>query len=263
MDNVVYRVHRVGVGHTVEGGTAIGGTGAAVHRGGVRSIPGLVEGVVVPQGKVVLVIDVPVEAGENLHIALVCREIGPGTGFVAVFVLKEFGNLLEILEGGAGDVCVSIAYAVCGTSPPVCDGRDLGVLEVCEEEEFVLHDRSAEGEAVGGVAVLVAGTGDSLALYGVTAHILVAVVDVGAALEGVSTGLGDGVHATSDEVGLTYVIRRNHNLELLDGVDGDRAASARKVGGKTEVVVEVSAVHGEVCGTSVSSGEAHSVSAVR
>ncbi len=74
---------------------------------------------------------------------------------------------------------------------------------------------------------------------------------IGGSLEGVGSGLRDGVDTSSDEVGLAHVKRRNDNLNLLDGIDGDRAAAAREAGRKAEVVVEIGSVDSEVGGTSV------------
>ena len=88
-------------------------------------------------------------------------------------------------------------------------------------------------------------------------------INVGGSLEGVCTGLGDGVHTTADEVGLTYMVRGNQDLEFLDCVKGDRISSTWKTIVETEVVVEVRTVDSEVGGTSVSSCEAHSISTVR
>ena len=88
-------------------------------------------------------------------------------------------------------------------------------------------------------------------------------IDIGAAPEGVRTGLGDGVHATADEVGLADIVGGDHDLKFFDGVDGDRVATARQVGAQTEVVVEVGTVHGEVGHTAVGTGEAHAIAAIR
>ena len=88
-------------------------------------------------------------------------------------------------------------------------------------------------------------------------------VNVGGSLEGVGTGLGDGVHTATDEVGLTYIKRRNHNLHFLNRIDGDRRTTSRKLLCKTKVIVEVRTVNGEVGRTSVRSGECHSVSTIR
>ncbi len=173
------------------------------------------------------------------------------------------GDTLQVGVGGTGNEVIGIGHAVGGALPAVYDGGNLGHFGIDEEEEFVLHDGAAEGETVGGAAVLVAGAGDLLSVHGVTLHVLVLVVDVGGTLEGVGTGLGDGVHAAADEVGLANVVGADHNLQFLDGVDGDGVAAAGQVGGQTEVVVEVGAVNGEVGGTAVGTGEAHAVAAVR
>ena len=84
-------------------------------------------------------------------------------------------------------------------------------------------------------------------------HELVVVIDIGRSLDGVGTGLGDGVDTTADEVGLADIIRSDDDLHFLDGIDGDRASATRKVVGKTEVVVEVGTIDGEVGVTSVAS----------
>ena len=261
--DILLRVHRVGEGHRILGHTGAGHTGATVHRGGVGSAPTVVERVVVAEGELVPVVNVPVDAGEELEVVLVGREVGPGTGVVAVLGLREVGHALEVVEPGAGDVLVRIGLAVGAALPAVGDGRDLDVFGVDEEEELVLDDRAAKGEAIGRVAVDGAGAGDLLTVHGVTVQVLVAVVDVGRAAEGVGTGLGDGVDAAADEVGLTDIVRGDHHLHLLDGVDGDRVAATGQAVVQTEVVVEVGTVHGEVGRTAVSTGEGHPVAAVR
>ena len=211
----------------------------------------------------VLVGDVPVQTGQDLVVALVGREVRPGTGIVAVLVLHKIGNPFKIGEFGAGNVIVSIGNAIGGTSPTVDHGRFFDHFTTYEEEELVLHDGAAKSDTVGSGAILGTGTGNLLTVYGVTLHVLILMIDVGRTLEGVGTGLGDGVHATADEVGLAHIVRGNHNLEFLDGVDGDGVAAAREVGGQTEVVVEVCTVNGKVGKAAVGTGEAHAVTAVR
>ena len=136
------------------------------------------------------------------------------------------------------------------------------VLEVDEEEQLVLDDRAAQGHTVGGGAVFVA-RAELQAVDRVAAHHLVAVIDVGAALERVGTGLGDGVDATADEVGLADIVRGDHDLHFLDGIQGDGVAAAGEVAGKAEVIVEVGTVDGEVRRTVVGTHEGHAVAAVR
>ena len=88
-------------------------------------------------------------------------------------------------------------------------------------------------------------------------------IDVGGTLEGVRTRLCDSVHTTTDEVGLTDIVRRDDHLHFLNGIDRDWVATTRKVRRQTEVVVEVGTVDREVGGTSVSTGEAHAVTSIR
>ena len=83
------------------------------------------------------------------------------------------------------------------------------------------------------------------------------IVSVNGALEGVGTGLGDGVDTTAHEVGLTDIVRSNNQLDFLDSIQGDGGATAGEVGGKAEVVVQVGTVHGEVGATAIGTGEAH------
>ena len=167
----------------------------------------------------VFVIDVPVETCQSLGVSFLGREIIIRSYIIPISIFYIFGHLLHVGDSSAGNVPVRIHHAVGRRTPGSDLGRSCGFLEVYEEEEFVLDDRAAESETVSGVAVAVAGCSDCLAGNHVTAHVLVAVVDVGASFEGVGTRLCDGVDCTSDEVGLANVIRRNHDLHLFDGID--------------------------------------------
>ena len=122
----------------------------------------------------------------------------------------------------------------------------------------VLHDGAAESEAVDGLA-FVGASAEVLTVDAVAAEVLVGIIYVGRAFEVVRTRLRDGVHATADEVGLTHVERSHNHLHFLDSVHRDGVAAAGKRFGKTEVVVEVGSVDGEVGRASVAAGEAHAV----
>ena len=87
--------------------------------------------------------------------------------------------------------------------------------------------------------------------------------DVSTATELVGTALGNGIHATTNEVGLTNVIGRNYHLQLLDSLDTDGVTTTRKFIAQTEVIVEVGTINGEVGGTAVGTGKAHTITAVR
>ena len=260
---VLHGVHGVGEGHGVVRHTGVAHTGTAVHGGSVRGAPVLVLRVVVTQGQVMVVGDVPVQTGQDLDIVLVGGEIRVGAGVVTVSISHIVLYRLEVCQLGTGQVFVGITHTILGAFPTVHHRRNLDILEVHEEEEFVLDDGTAEGHTVRGAAVLVAGTGDLLTVYGVTLHVLVLMIHISGTLEGVGTGLGDGVHAAADEVGLADIVGADYHLHFLDGVDGDGVAATREVGVKTEVVVEVGTVHGEVGGTAVGAGEAHAVTTVR
>ena len=93
----------------------------------------------------------------------------------------------------------------------------------------------------------------------VTAQVLVTVVDVGRALEGVGTRLGDGVDTTTDEVGLTHIEGCNNHLYFLDGIKRDGVTTTRQLITQTEVIVEVGTVDGEVCRTTVTTSKAHAI----
>ena len=168
-------------------------------------------------------------------------------------------HALQVSERGARDVLVGNSDTVLRGTPHVDDSGLLGHLTVYEEEQFVLDDRAADGGTVGGHLEFLAGLTDLGALYGVTAHVLVAVEDVGTATELVGTALGHSVHTTTDEVGLTNIVGRNNDLHLLDSLDTDGVATTRQVVAKTEVVVEVGTVNGEVGSTAIGTGETHTV----
>ena len=88
-------------------------------------------------------------------------------------------------------------------------------------------------------------------------------IDISGSLEGVGTGLCDSVDTTTDEVGLAHVVRGNHDLKFLNGVNRDRIATTGKSGAKAEVVIEVRSVNSEVGGTSVHTGEGSTITTVR
>ena len=207
--------------------------------------------------------DVPVQAGQEFLVVLIGREGSPGAGVITVFVLHIVGHRLEVGIGGAGNVIVRIRNAILRASPAGNHGRGLGKLRIHEEEKLVLDDGAAQGKPVSRIAVLVPGAGNLVSVNGVAPHVFVAMEDIGRPLEGVGSGLGNGVHTAADEVGLTDIVGRNHHLHFLNGVDGNGASATNKAIGETEVVVEIGAVHREVGRTGVRTGEGHAVSAVR
>ena len=164
-----------------------------------------------------LLADVPVDTAEELDVALVFVVVVVCTGIVAVVRLQEVAHGFGLGLADAGNHAVFIGDAVLGGTPAVDFGRIRDVLGVHEEEQLVLDDGPAEGESVGGLTVLA--PFEVHAVDTATVEVLVLMVDVSGTLEGVGTGLGNGVHATADEVALADIVRGNHNLNLLDCID--------------------------------------------
>ena len=94
VDQVVHGIERVREGHGVLGQTSHGGTLTAVRRRSVGVVALLGDGVVVAQGQLVLVADVPVDAGQGLHIHLVAAEVAVGTRIIAILVHDIILDLL-------------------------------------------------------------------------------------------------------------------------------------------------------------------------
>ena len=240
----------------------MGHTRAVIHGVTVRVGPLLVESVVVTEGKMVIVVDVPVYAGEELGIGLVARIIGIRTSIITILLFHEIGHFLHIRHSGAGDILVRIRHAV-GGRPPAVDYTRIGItFGVDEEEEFVLDDGTSQCNTIGHVFI-----GERIAkiltVNHVSVEIFIFIETVDGSLEGVGTRLGDSVDTAAHEISLPYIEGGNHNLDFLDGVDGNRGAAAGEVGRKAEVVVEVGTVNREVGGTTIGTCEAHSVTCIR
>ena len=210
-----------------------------------------------------LVGDVPVQACQQLVVILVGGEVRPRAGVVAVLVLDVLRDGSHIGQRRTRQIVVGIVGAVLRGAPAVDNRRCLHHFAVDEEEELVLQDRTAECEAVGCLRVLGTCAGDGLTVDSIATQVLVLVIDVGTALEGVGTRLRDSVDATTDEVCLTNVEGRDDHLHLLDGFKRDGVTTAGELLAQTEVVVEVSTIDSEVSRTSVTTGEGHAVTAIR
>ena len=132
-----------------------------------------------------------------------------------------------------------------------------------EEEQFVLHDWTTEGCTPSSGLVFVARAWNLHTVNSIATHVFVAVIHVNTTLHSVGTTLGNGVHTTTDEVRLTNVEWRNHNLHFFDSFERDRVATTRKLVSQTEVVVKVRTVNSEVCHTAVATSDAHTIASVR
>jgi hypothetical protein len=98
---------------------------------------------------VVLLADVPVQAGKELQVALVLVVVVVGTRIVAVVVDEEALHLLGLGLLDAGDHAGLILDAVLGRTPLDDLGRARGALGIDKEEELVLDDRAARVKPVG------------------------------------------------------------------------------------------------------------------
>ena len=201
--------------------------------------------------------DVPVNAGQQLGVLLVGREIGVGACIIAVFVLQMVVHLLHVRLQCTGHHTFRI-FAVLARAILYNFSRSLLFFVVHKEEQLVLDDGTTQRKAVGSLG-LIGTCSQVLAVDAVTTHVLVAVIGIGSTSECVRTALGDGIDATANEVRLAHVEGSHHYLHLFDGIHGDGVAATGKVGTKSEVIVEVGTVDGEVRGTSVTAGKAHAV----
>ena len=204
-----------------------------------------------------LVSDIPVQTGQEAGVRFIAGEVGDRTRIVVILLHQVVLDTLHVGNSGARYVAAGfLSVGACAVGSHFA-GMCL-MLEIDEEEEFVPDDRAAEGETIDGAAV-VGLDAEFLAVDAVAAEVLVSMVDVGRTLEVVRTGFCDGVDTAADEVGLTDVEGRHHNLHLVNCIERDRIAAAGKAGGESEVVVEVRAVDGEVGAAAVGTGEAHAV----
>ena len=135
----------------------------------------------------VFVGDVPIQTSHQFVVALISRETGPATCIVTILAGHVLRNSLQVFVGRTRNVVIRIRYTILRTSPTVNHCRNLNHFTVNEEEQLVLDDRTTQSETIGCGLTLLTGTVNLLTLHGITLHILVLVIDVGATLEGVRT----------------------------------------------------------------------------
>ncbi len=126
-------------------------------------------------GKMMVVGDVPVNTTQDLQVVLIGTPIAIATRVVAVFLLQESAQSVQVALLGTRNVFVCIHLAVVRWSPAVGNSRNERVLGVGEEEQLVLDNRSTEGKSVSGVAVCAAlskvGVGHT-----VSVHVLIIII---------------------------------------------------------------------------------------
>ncbi len=228
---------------------------ALVERGvveGVRAVRGRVAvercaAVVVTEHHLVIVVDVPVEACQNVRrpsLGGVLAEIGR---IVTRQSLVLFADLRELLLSGEAFDVVRIVNRR--------GGLVLVVLAAYEEEQLVLYDGTAEGHAIG-----LGGLLGILLAFGAFAHqVVVFIIGIGRTAERVVTRLGHRVDTAARETALANVVRGDYHLNLLDGLHRDgvgaRLAAVGSRSGEAEHVVRHGAVDLERVVTVVGSRE--------
>ena len=94
--HVVHGIHRVGERHRRLRHTCVSHTRATVHRRGIGRTPVAVLRIVVAQGEMMPVGDIPVQTGQDLVVALVCREAGIAAGVIAILAGYIVRNSLKV-----------------------------------------------------------------------------------------------------------------------------------------------------------------------
>ena len=177
----------------------------------------------------VLVGDVPVQANQEFLVAVLSRETGERTRIVPILLANEIAYTLHIFNSSTAQILVRIGRMLIVAGTPTVDHRG-GLLHfaVDEEEELILDYGTAKGQAIDGVLILLAGTGNLLTVDSIALHVLILMIDVCRTFEGVRTRLRNGVHATTDEVGLAHVEGRDDHLHFLDSIDRDGVTTTRQ-----------------------------------
>ena len=146
---------------------------------------------------------------------------------------------------GSNRRIIRVAQALVATG-----ARAFEFLVIQEEEETVLEDRATESDAIRLALQLGRDVGagehvftNVLALEFLAEEFVAAEVVVNRTLVGVGAALGDGVDARTGEAGLTDVVGRNLNGELLDRVEREGIEEGSETGGvEAELVVDAGTV---------------------
>ena len=219
-----------------------GGTGAPLVVVGVA--------VLVAQSQLVVVVDVPVDAGQQvegiaLHVAAAIALLDARKLVVLVGNLLDSG-FAQVVARHAGIEAGGIALVV--------------VFQVEEEEELVLGNGTTDVTTDGG-SVLLCELILDVTTSGIVAavEVLVVVISVESGVEVVGTLLGDSVDTTAGETTLAHVEGSDHHLNLLDSVHRDGVgASLSAIGARssqTEHVVTHSTINLETVVAVVAAGK--------
>ena len=243
-------------------GLAVGGGEARVAEAGGGSggcVDILAVHHIVTYVELVVLVDVPVHAGENLKGRLLSVVSKVLAGIVAVFGFKILGNGVHHHIGRIGNTVRAIGehlalyvrklavgtYGALGkvAGRPGTDGA-VG-LNIEEEEQLVLDDGAAHGSAVHHVTAVDLVYGSVIG-HLVALHVLVSEITVCGGEELIGTRLGYRIDAAAGKAGLPYIERSDGDCYLLERVQRDGAAAGGQVGTDTEGVVHGRAVHRHV-----------------
>ena len=209
----------------------------------------------VGQGGALVIGDVPVEAR---RVLLVGDRLGQRDA------AEREGRTIGVGEHIGDGVDIRLCHrraarAVDGGGEACPDGTDGGGVEGLvvlvgeRKEQRVLDDRAAEG---GAVVVLLDQRLDRGLLDLGADQIIVQEVREHRTAELVGALTQHDVDRTAEEVAVLDIEGNRLHRELLDRVDGDRAAAGRQTAGvETEVVLRLHAIDGDAVGSRVGAGD--------
>ena len=210
-------------------------------------------------GKFVELVDVPVEFQARL-IALGVDIL------VAEVIVESHTLLLSHLLQHIHDVLRLLGIHLRVTGIHAIEVRIflVGTLVVGEEEEFVLDDRSTQGNTHVILSLLLIlrriTRSIQIRILG-TDEVLVVAIVIGRTVELVGTALGDGIDGTTGETALSHIERSYRHLNLLDGLHryrlSTRLTAVITAGSQTEHVVVGRTINHEVVVSVVGTGKRH------
>ena len=193
----------------------------------------------------VVLVDVPVEASNQLPVGSAQRVTLVATRIVTELLLQELLHILHLCNGRTviGST-VTPSGVLIGASLTSRTGSLIHiVLEVSEEEQLVLNDRTTyanTGSVVDLLALVQALVHTGLIGNTIvsTLQSLVLIVVINGSLELVGTTLGNSVDSTTGKAALTNVKRGDRDRDLLQSVERDGSTTCGQVTTDTECVVE-------------------------
>ena len=192
-----------------------------------------------------VLVDVPVQTSNQLPVGSTQRVTLVATRIVTELIHQELLDLLHLSNGRTvvGSTVTPLGILI-GASLTSRTGSLVHiVLEVSEEEQLVLNDRTTNantGSVVDLLALVQALVHTGLIGYAIvsTLQSLVLIVVINGSLELIGTTLGNCVDSTTGETALTNVKRSDRDRDLLQSVERDGGTACGQVTTDTECVVE-------------------------